>query len=798
MKEGGWGKSVSRSLPAILLLALLLAAAEVRAGGWVTYSNETSLRLVTTDPLVGSTDVEEKDYAWGDVDKDGDVDLIVVRKTPFTNPGGKRNVLYMNEQIADGQAIDGVLVDRTSRYIPDFMDMTNDRDVVLADVTGDTWLDIITSTTLGGMANPKSITHPRVYINLRNDAGGNWLGFSFDDVDRIPTMPFEPRLCGVAAGDLDNDNDLDLYFVDYERGEPERQGDLNDRLLINDGSGYFTDESGPPRITEAMLESDFGVNVVIADMNGDGWNDIVKCENRVVKVINNDGTGSFDIFEEIYDRSAYHIDVGRLNSDGMLDIVVADDGTDRYLLNQGNGGNGLANFTETVLPDISNDLGGNCLIVDLNNDGFNDVIMTDVDVDIPGCIRVTEILRNDGNSPNVTFTSDPANIPSNMLTGVHDVAVFDLDGDGLKDLILGRCTGTQVWINTAAPVGIVISYPGGLPEFLVPDTPIDIQVSMAPFGDTVLPGSPEIHLSLNEGLIATTALVEIGADLYLATLPAAACGDRFDFYFSVQLIGGLSFNDPEAAPVSTYGAIVTEGTAVLFHDEMEGAVSGWTVQNDPSLTGGQWEQAVPNATICCGGQTASPEDDATPLGTLAFITENGVPGGAAAASDVDGGPTRLISPLFDLTGTDAIISYARWAFSSAGIHDALIVEVSNDAGANWAQVEAVLSTGGVWETAMFLLSDFVVPSASVQVRFSIADPDASVTEAGVDDFDVTVLCGAACPGDIDFDGVIGVPDLLILLAAWGPNPGHAADLDFDGVVAVPDLLTVLSGWGPCP
>jgi len=31
---------------------------------------------------------------------------------------------------------------------------------------------------------------------------------------------------------------------------------------------------------------------------------------------------------------------------------------------------------------------------------------------------------------------------------VHDVAVFDLDGDAWKDLIIGRCAGTQVWMNT--------------------------------------------------------------------------------------------------------------------------------------------------------------------------------------------------------------------------------------------------------------------------------------------------------------------------------------------------------------
>ena len=55
-----------------------------------------------------------------------------------------------------------------------------------------------------------------------------------------------------------------------------------------------------------------------------------------------------------------------------------------------------------------------------------------------------------------------------------------------------------------------------------------------------------------------------------------------------------------------------------------------------------------------------------------------------------------------------------------------------------------------------------------------------------------------CPGDIDGDGVVSVVDLLTLLAAWGPNPGHPADLDDDGNVGVTDLLILLSAWGPCP
>jgi hypothetical protein len=54
-----------------------------------------------------------------------------------------------------------------------------------------------------------------------------------------------------------------------------------------------------------------------------------------------------------------------------------------------------------------------------------------------------------------------------------------------------------------------------------------------------------------------------------------------------------------------------------------------------------------------------------------------------------------------------------------------------------------------------------------------------------------------CEADLDGDGNVGVGDFLILLAGWGPNPGHPADLDGDGAVGVSDFLALLAGWGPC-
>lgn len=59
-------------------------------------------------------------------------------------------------------------------------------------------------------------------------------------------------------------------------------------------------------------------------------------------------------------------------------------------------------------------------------------------------------------------------------------------------------------------------------------------------------------------------------------------------------------------------------------------------------------------------------------------------------------------------------------------------------------------------------------------------------------------CPAICVGDLDGDETLGLADVIGLLAAWGLNPGHLADLDLDGEVGVIDLLTLLGSMGPCP
>src|SRR5262245_54726311 len=125
-------------------MAVVVAAAPATVfAQWATFTNQTSTRISAAANL-STTDPEEKDYAWGDFDHDGDTDLVVVRKQPVTTPGGKRNVLFMN--------VNGVLTDQTTLFAisatdggQGFLDITNDRDVVATDVNNDGWLDIVTA-----------------------------------------------------------------------------------------------------------------------------------------------------------------------------------------------------------------------------------------------------------------------------------------------------------------------------------------------------------------------------------------------------------------------------------------------------------------------------------------------------------------------------------------------------------------------------------------------------------------------------------------------------------------------------
>lgn len=448
------------SLGTALAASLASLAGAQNSIDWIEFTQDNA-RLSGPAGL-GVTDPQEKDYAWGDLDRDGFTDLVCVRKQPFTSDGHFRNVLFMNEV--------GTLVNRTALYatasdVPGdlgFDTPTNDRDVVVVDVDLDGWLDVVTATTLS-MNTPKHVSHPRVYLNLGQDGQGNWLGLEHQDA-RIPQLMAGgnatfPRFCGVDAGDVTGDGYPDLFFSDYDSG-----GfggfDLNDRLLVNDGTGHFVDESDL-RMTTQMRASAFGTSVSIADLNGDGVLDVADGESGQVNLIYNDpnNEGYFNILHNPYSGSPYHVNTGDLNQDGKLDLLISDDGADRYALNQGNDSLGRVIWSFHTY-NTDDGFASNNLVADLDNDGWPEALFADVDVDIGGCSRRMHIFHNRGGAvggivslfeeSGQGFTAVKG-LTASQMTGMHDIAVFDLENDGDLDLVLGRCSGTSVWINQLDP-----------------------------------------------------------------------------------------------------------------------------------------------------------------------------------------------------------------------------------------------------------------------------------------------------------------------------------------------------------
>ncbi len=95
-------------------------------------------------------------------------------------------------------------------------------------------------------------------------------------------------------------------------------------------------------------------------------------------------------------------------------------------------------------------------------------------------------------------------------------------------------------------------------------------------------------------------------------------------------------------------------------------------------------------------------------------------------------------------------------------------------------------------------------------RTAVVEFDADCDENGVVDF-AEIANGAAgdananwipdaceCLGDLDGDGVVGAPDIAILLQQWGATEsGSSADLNADGAVNGDDFSILFSLWGPC-
>jgi hypothetical protein len=338
---------------------------------------------------------------------------------------------------------------------------------------------------------------------------------------------------------------------------------------------------------------------------------------------------------------------------------------------------------------------------------------------------------------------------------------------------------------------LAFSFPNGIPATMAPNGSSTLAVNVAPLAGTPQLGTGTFHWrNGSTGSFTAVPMNQGASNQYTVQVPATTCLSNVQWYVSARTTTNSTVTSPSTAPAAFYSSLSAASVEQIFVDNME-TNTGWVAGGaGDNATSGIWVRVDPNGTA------AQPENDAG-AGTLCWVTGQGSVGGTLGEQDVDGGTTTLTSPTFSLAGFgDGIVSYARWYSNNTGAapnEDSMPVEISNNGGSTWVQMELVTENLNAWTTKSFRVGQFVQPSATMKVRFLARDLNSgSLVEAGVDDFKVEgISCTASNPADIDGDGSVNGSDLGLLLAGWGTS---SPDLNGDGQCEGTDLGLLLAAW----
>ncbi len=316
----------------------------------------------------------------------------------------------------------------------------------------------------------------------------------------------------------------------------------------------------------------------------------------------------------------------------------------------------------------------------------------------------------------------------------------------------------------APPLDLLqFDYPSGRPNLISPGGGVAFTVQVSALNANPQSGTGVLHVDRGAGFEAFP-MTEQSPNLYEANFPTSDCGIELKYYVTADTTSADTVSDPPLAPNEFFTAI-SGGTATpTFLDDFE-TNQGWTVSG--SATDGQWDRGVPVG----GGDRGDPPTDADGSGQC-YLTDN-----VDGNSDVDGGSTTLTSPIMNATtgaGEEAVLTYHRWYNNVAGNapeEDIFVVEISNNGGSSWVNLETVGPTGpevtGGWHKRSFRISDTIAPTSQMRVRFTASDLiNGSIVEAGVDGVEMQIIGCEETVVPLAFNVILGsvdtggVPELL--------------------------------------
>ncbi|MBK7239250.1 MAG: carboxypeptidase regulatory-like domain-containing protein [Flavobacteriales bacterium] len=355
-------------------------------------------------------------------------------------------------------------------------------------------------------------------------------------------------------------------------------------------------------------------------------------------------------------------------------------------------------------------------------------------------------------------TSAPVGQATVIIEGLSVSDITEFDGN--------YATGYYL----AGTYQVTVSAPGYVSQtldnvVLVNGQITDLDVALVPLVSFALQGSVVDELT-NDPVPNAQVLVYNDAYAFTATSDASGMFELSAVYSDDYdvLAGAWGWHTvcPSTQSINTGTGVLTIQLPSGYYDDFALDL-GWDVETN-GATAGIWERGFPIGTDL-QGNTSNPDVDVSgDCSGQAYVTGNG--GGGACDDDVDDGSTSLVSPEFDASNMiEPHVRYSRWFFNAGGSgtpNDQM--QISLDNGLESVEVELITAqTAGMgsWQSVDIRISDFLVPTANMQLRVLAADDaQGHLVEGGLDVFEVV---------DTGIDRISDVPELEVYVR---PNPSN--------------------------
>lgn len=363
---------------------------------FVWYENTDGLGTFgTTNNIITNIDITEAFSA--DIDGDGDLDVVA---------GGNGRLVWQENN--DGLGNFGV-----QQVLSFDMDRLSSIDV--KDVNGDGALDVLWAI---GAFSDEAFGSIGWFNNM--DGQGD-----FSNPNTVLVAP--GGFTDVSAADLNGDGDLDIFGGSFYNTKVVWHENTN-------GNGQFSEP-----LPIAKGRADFPNEVISADLNGDGYKDILSVswnDNKVAWYENLDGHFEFgnQIIISIDATVAMSVYVEDMDGDGDLDVLSASISDKDIAWYENIDGQGTFGEKE-IIHDTCNDA-FSVHAADIDNDGDMDVLSVSRSNDR---IWVYEHIPGANYWPRRYFSG---------VDGPTDIYTADLDNDGDLDILTASAMDDKIaWLE---------------------------------------------------------------------------------------------------------------------------------------------------------------------------------------------------------------------------------------------------------------------------------------------------------------------------------------------------------------